>query len=197
MGKTPLLTEQQGAVLVRMARETLNKKLRRAQSPDAPQDLKAEPIDPALGRHGGIFVCLKMDNRLRGCIGTLSAREPLAEGAATYAEHAAFHDSRFPPLTANELDRIRIEVSVLTPPQPLAFTDAGDLLAKLRPGCDGVILCKGGRSATFLPQVWEQLPRAEDFLSQLCLKAGLAENAWRTERLKIETYQVQYFNEHD
>ena len=195
MENTPLLTAQQGAILIKLARDSLTQKLGRAGSPDAPVDLKAASADPALCRPGGIFVSLKMHNRLRGCIGTLSAREPLTEGAAIYAEHAAFHDPRFPALTANELDRISIEVSVLTPPRPLAFSDAEDLLAKLRPGCDGVILRKGGSSATFLPQVWEQLPQAEDFLSQLCLKAGLAQNAWRTERLSIETYQVQYFSE--
>jgi AmmeMemoRadiSam system protein A len=195
MENKPLLTEQQGAILIKLARDSLTEKLGLEGSPAAPLDLKAAPADPDLRRPGGIFVSLKLDNRLRGCIGTLSARETLADGAAIYAEHAAFHDPRFPALTASELDRIRIEVSVLTPPQPLSFSDAEDLLTKLRPGCDGVILRKGGSSATFLPQVWEQLPQAEDFLSQLCLKAGLAENAWRAERLSIETYQVQYFSE--
>jgi AmmeMemoRadiSam system protein A len=93
------------------------------------------------------------------------------------------------------LDQIDIEISILTAPQPLDYTDSVDLLSKLRTDIDGVIIRHGGASATFLPQVWEQLPRKEDFLNHLCQKAGLASDMWRTSKLKVLTYQVQYFDE--
>ncbi len=88
-----------------------------------------------------------------------------------------------------------IEISILTKPQPLEYTNNADLISKLRVNVDGVILQKGQASATFLPQVWEQLPRSEKFLSHLCVKAGLSANAWENTRLEISTYQVQYFEE--
>jgi len=140
-------------------------------------------------------VTLKIGGDLRGCIGTLTGREPLVEGVATHALNAAFHDPRFGPLTAEELNRVTIEVSVLGEPQPLRYEGAADLIAKLRPHVDGVILRKGYASATFLPQVWEQLPKPEAFLSHLCLKAGLSGDAWRKGQLEVQTYQVQYFEE--
>ncbi len=100
-----------------------------------------------------------------------------------------------PPLKPAELDRVDIEVSILTEPYPLEYRDSKDLLAKLRVNVDGVILRKGSASATFLPQVWEQLPRPEEFLSHLCMKAGLSADTWRESHLEVLTYQVQYFEE--
>ena len=120
---------------------------------------------------------------------------PLRKEVRRNALKAAFEDSRFKPLDLEELERVHIEVSVLTPPQPLEYFDTADLLRQLRPGVDGVILRQGISGATFLPQVWEQLPRPEDLLGQLCLKAGLSEKTWQNESLEIETYQVQSFEE--
>jgi hypothetical protein len=189
------LSPEQGQVLLQVARQSLNDKFGRGHASD-PATPPAAPLnDPALQASRGVFVTLKMDHDLRGCIGTLTGREPLVQGVREYALHAAFDDPRFKPLTAKELERVTIEVSVLTVPQPLEYSDANDLIAKLRPTVDGVILRKGYHSATFLPQVWEQLPRPESFLSHLCLKAGLDGEAWRRERLEVETYQVQYFEE--
>ena len=111
------------------------------------------------------------------------------------AINAAFHDPRFPPLSERELEKVDIEVSILTEPQPLEYADGEDLLTKLRVNVDGVIIRKGHASATFLPQVWEQLPDPEDFLEHLCMKAGLSSNAWRNTKLDVLTYQVQYFEE--
>jgi len=93
------------------------------------------------------------------------------------------------------LERTEIEVSILTKPQALAFRDGQDLIKKLRAHVDGVIIRKGHASATFLPQVWEQLPRAEDFLTHLCMKAGLPSDAWKNSELEVLTYRVQYFEE--
>lgn len=182
------LTPGQGQTLVRLARNTLQHKLLGEKTIE-------ESDDPALQRYSGTFVTLKIGGNLRGCIGNLSANEPLAQGVRHHAIQAAFHDPRFRPLSKAELARVSIEVSVLTEPQPLAYQNADDLIAKLRPHVDGVTLSKGFARATFLPQVWEQLPRPEQFLSHLCMKAGLEADAWRQGDLEIETYQVQYFEE--
>jgi len=151
--------------------------------------------DASLQTRCGTFVTLKHHGRLRGCIGSLSASDPLAEGVRRNAINAAFHDPRFSPLTESELSQIEIEVSVLTEPQPLVFSDPEDLLRKLQPNVHGVIIRQGYASATFLPQVWDQLPQKEDFLGQLCLKAGLPRDAWKRGALQVSTYQVQYFEE--
>ncbi|RJQ69942.1 MAG: AmmeMemoRadiSam system protein A [Desulfobacteraceae bacterium] len=191
----PQLSDAQGRVLLKLARAALNEKFGITAASDPPGDLPTDVNDPALQACSGIFVTLKIGACLRGCIGSLVGGEPLFQGVRTYAKHAAFSDPRFKPLTQAELQKVRIEVSVLTPPRALSFDGADDLLAKLRPGVDGVTLRKDYCSATFLPQVWEQLPQPEDFLCQLCLKAGLAPDAWRTGQLGVETYQVQHFEE--
>jgi AmmeMemoRadiSam system protein A len=131
--------------------------------------LEAELREPVFERACGTFVTLKKEGLLRGCIGSLSSDVPLKENVRQNALHAAFHDPRFTPLGADEFPLIEIEVSVLTPPSELPYDGPDDLLERLRPESDGVILRKGGASATFLPQVWKQLPRREDFLSHLCL----------------------------
>jgi AmmeMemoRadiSam system protein A len=189
------LTPEQGCALVRLARDTLNSHFGRPAGAGAAQQAGPALDDPALQTRCGTFVTLKIGGNLRGCIGTLTGREPLVEGVRTHALNAAFHDPRFRPLTAAELERVAIEVSVLTEPRPLAYGGADDLIAKLRPQVDGVTIRQGYASATFLPQVWDQLPNPETFLSQLCLKAGLSADAWRQGRLEVETYQVQYFEE--
>jgi AmmeMemoRadiSam system protein A len=116
-------------------------------------------------------------------------------GVRENAVNAAFHDPRFHPLRESEVGRTRIEVSILTEPKPLVFHDGRDLAGKLRVHVDGVIVRKGYAAATFLPQVWEQLPAPEDFLSHLCRKAGLPPDAWNRPGLKVSIYQVQYFEE--
>ncbi|RLB98082.1 MAG: TIGR00296 family protein [Deltaproteobacteria bacterium] len=187
------LTEAQGQLLVRLARQTIARRLGRAAGEG---DLAAQAAkEPAFQRRSGTFVTLKIDGRLRGCIGSLAAEETICQGVQRNALNAAFNDYRFAPLTAEELDQVAIEVSILTPPAPLDYRDADDLVARLRPGVDGVILRQGSRSATFLPQVWEQLPRAEAFLDHLCLKAGLSPEAWRRGEVQVSTYQVVYFEE--
>jgi AmmeMemoRadiSam system protein A len=187
------LTEAQGQQLLQLARQTIARRLGRAAEDAAVAATAAD--DPAFQRRSGTFVTLKIDGQLRGCIGSLAAEETIYEGVRRNALNAAFSDYRFAPLTAEELDETTIEVSVLTPPAPLAYRDAEDLVAKLQPGVDGVILRQGSRSATFLPQVWAQLPRPEAFLDHLCLKAGLRPEAWRRKETKVSTYQVISFEE--
>ena len=190
------ITETQGQALVRLARKTLMERFNR-QADAGEENRLAETLkEPTLQICCGTFVTLKLENQLRGCIGSLTGSESLVDGIKSHAVNAAFHDPRFPPLNAAELDKVIIEVSVLTEPQPLAYDDADDLIAKLRPHVDGVTLRKGFARATFLPQVWEQLSRPEDFLSHLCMKAGLDSHAWRNAHPEVEVYQVQHFEEH-
>ena len=185
------LIEEQGQVLVRLARQTIARKLGRQV---AEVDESSLAIAPLQAGHG-TFVTLHLAGELRGCIGNLTASESVVDGVRRNANNAAFHDPRFAPLTIGELDAVEIEVSILTDPQPLEYEGPEDLLARLRPGIDGVIIKKGFASATFLPQVWEQLPESRDFLAYLCRKAGLASDAWLHADLKVSTYQVQYFSE--
>jgi len=185
------LSQHQGQTLIKLARETISQKLGHVSDKIDPDSLR----DLDFQERRGTFVTLTIDGRLRGCIGSLQTTASILEGVRRNAVNAAFHDPRFSKLEAENLDKIEIEVSILTDPQPLEYLDGMDLLAKLRPHVDGVILRKGSASATFLPQVWEQLPRPEDFLSQLCRKAGLPAIEWKKGKLKILTYQVQYFEE--
>jgi AmmeMemoRadiSam system protein A len=189
------LTPDQGRALVALARQTLMAHFHRRLAEEKTADLEARLEDEALGVHSGTFVTLKIGGELRGCIGSLVGREPLADGVRSNAINAAFHDPRFRRLTDKELDRVSIEVSVLTSPQPLEYSGPDDLIAKLRPGIDGVTLRRGEAGSTFLPQVWEQLPDPGSFLSHLCRKAGLPAGAWRDGDLDVEIYQVQYFEE--
>jgi AmmeMemoRadiSam system protein B/AmmeMemoRadiSam system protein A len=189
------LTPRQGTALVTLARQTLARHFGLNVPAADAEALETLLEERALQARCGTFVTLKIDNQLRGCIGSLSASAPMVKGVRDNALNAAFHDPRFPPLSRKELDRVHIEVSVLSEPVPLAYSDADDLIAKLKPGTDGVIIKKGHAGATFLPQVWEQLPESEQFLSHLCMKAGLPAHQWRKGDLKVRVYQVQYFEE--
>lgn len=189
------LTQLQGHALVALARQTLMAKFNRKISQEEKEKLEAQLQSEVLQVKCGTFVTLKIGGQLRGCIGRLVGRKSLAEDVRSNCLNAAFHDPRFRPLTNGELDHVTIEVSVLTAPKPLAYDDGGDLIAKLRPRIDGVTIRTGLSGATFLPQVWEQLPDAETFLSHLCRKAGIPSDVWRQGDLAVETYQVQYFEE--
>jgi len=187
------LDRRQGRVLVRLARQTIAERLGLVVAdPVRPDELD----DPALQARRGVFVTLHRAGRLRGCIGSLVGVEPLVEGVRRNAVNAAFGDPRFPPLRPAEYPDLEVEVSVLSTPRPLPYDGPEDLLQKLRPGRDGVIIqAADGRRATFLPQVWAQLPQPRAFLSQLCRKAGLPEDAWLEGDLDVSTYQVQFFTD--
>ena len=189
------LTEAQGRLLLRLARKTLQKKLGAAPMETDKYLNDETAADPDLQRRLGVFVTLNKAGALRGCIGSLTGSSPLLDGVRSNALNAAFNDPRFPPLTKKELDQIHIEISVLTEPEPLNYTDSSDLLRRLRPHVDGVILRWSGASATYLPQVWDQLSDPGAFLTSLCLKAGLPGDTWRHKAVTIETYQVQAFEE--
>jgi AmmeMemoRadiSam system protein A len=189
-------SEDQGGLLVKLARKTIQDKLGCEGVKSGSEDLLSALDHDCFKLHCGTFVTLKIKGQLRGCIGNLTPTETVLEGVKRNAVNAAFHDPRFSPLSRDELDRTEIEVSILTKPRPLAYSDGQDLINKLRVNVDGVIIRKGHASATFLPQVWEQLPVPQDFLSHLCMKAGLPSDAWHGSDLEVLTYQVQYFEEH-
>jgi AmmeMemoRadiSam system protein A len=185
------LTEEEGKYLLFVARKTIQEALIERNTKEPSPSVES----PKYLERRGTFVTLTVDGALRGCIGHIIPQESLIEGVRINAINAALHDPRFRPLSRNELQKIRIEVSILTEPEPLSFSDANDLSMKLRPGIDGVILKKSFHQATFLPQVWEQLPDKSSFLSHLCMKAGLDGDAWKKERIDVYIYQVQAFEE--
>jgi AmmeMemoRadiSam system protein B/AmmeMemoRadiSam system protein A len=152
---------------------------------------EAPPTDaaPWLNRPGASFVTLMLEDRLRGCIGSLAATRRLGEDVAQNALAAALRDPRFAPLAADEWQRCQLEVSVLSPAKPLRFGDEAEMLAQLRAGEDGVILEHEGRRATFLPQVWESLPDKRQFLGELMRKAGIPAET-RLARCKLWRYRV-------
>jgi uncharacterized protein len=190
---TDQLTDGEKQVLLRLAREALEYAVRGKKLPP----LDENSLTPHLREQGASFVTLTIDGELRGCIGALEAYQPLVDDVREHAAAAALEDPRFRPVAETELNRIKLEVSRLTAPSPLEYSSSVDLLAKLRPNVDGVILKSDYRRATFLPQVWEKIPDAKDFLDHLCSKMGAQPNLWRNTKLQVYVYQVEEFHEMD
>jgi AmmeMemoRadiSam system protein A len=147
---------------------------------------------PALRAHQAAFVTLNRAGQLRGCIGHLEATQPLVLDVADNAFAAAFRDPRFLPLAPDELDGLEIHVSVLSPPVALEVSSEEELLRRLRPGIDGLILDDGLHRGTFLPSVWESLPKPAQFVGQLKLKAGLPIAYW-SDRIRVSRYTTESF----
>lgn len=186
------ITDRDRNALLALARSAIEAELLDGKFPLRPKD-----PSPALMEKRGCFVTLHKKGDLRGCIGCIEPETSLVKGIEENALNAAFRDPRFPPLSAEELPEIEIEVSVLTPPKPLSFTDGEDLKAQLIPGIHGVILSRGWQRSTFLPQVWKQLPQKESFLGHLCRKAGMERDCWKDENTTIKVYQAEHFSESD
>lgn len=175
---------QSGAALIAIARAAIEEKLFG----------KAARLDaPWLERPGATFVTLLKDGELRGCVGSLEATRPLAQDVAENALAAAFRDPRFPELSAAEWLQCQVEVSLLSAPKPVRFTDEADLMRQIRAGEDGLILESEGRRATFLPQVWQGVPDKRAFLGHLLCKAGLPADT-RLETCRISRYRVMKFD---
>jgi len=180
-------TEQQQRLLLDIARAGLEASVR-GEKYTPPADI------PALLRENrGCFVTLTAGGALRGCIGYIEPIKPLFQAVAENAKNAALSDPRFPRVTPAELSRITVEVSVLTKPEVLEHDGAADLLAKLVPERDGVILSDGMHQSTYLPQVWEQLPGKVAFLEQLSLKAHMSKDWWK--HAEVKTYRAEHFSE--
>lgn len=175
-----------GPILLVRARQAIAHELGLAPNPPAP--------DPRLADRGACFVTLNSNGALRGCIGSVKPQRLLGDDVSQNAIGAAIRDPRFPPLTAREFEDVHIEVSLLSQAEFIDFASEADLCAQLRPGIDGLILFSGCRSATFLPQVWDQLPEPAHFLAALKQKAGLAPDA-PANNLMAARYTVRKWRE--
>lgn len=144
---------------------------------------------PWLRQHGACFITLMRDDKLRGCIGTLRPHRTLADDVRANAVGAAFRDPRFAPLTAAEFAAIAVEIAVLSPLEPMGFSDERDALRQLRAGLDGIVFEYGHHTSTFLPQVWSDFKEPSDFLSHLKYKAGLPPDFWDKD-VKLSRYTV-------
>ncbi|HEY9051535.1 MAG TPA: AmmeMemoRadiSam system protein A [Gammaproteobacteria bacterium] len=179
------LTAEEKTILLDIARESINYGLKHGK----PIPVTAADYSNTLQQDAATFVTLNLNNQLRGCIGTLEAYQPLIKDVADHAFAAAFHDSRFPPLTAAESIHLDIHISILTPSTPMSFISEEDLIRQIQPGVDGLILEDGFHKGTFLPSVWEGLSTAKEFLQHLKLKAGLGKNYW-SENIKVSRYRT-------
>ncbi|HLG18779.1 MAG TPA: AmmeMemoRadiSam system protein A [Bdellovibrionota bacterium] len=182
------MTEEQGKILLRLARNAIAKELG-----ERTEEIRKENW---LNESGATFVTIMHNGELRGCIGSIEARRSLGEDVEENAVAAALKDYRFPPLEPDELDGTEIEVSLLSPLTELTFSNEEEAIAQLRPGIDGVVFKDNHVRSTFLPQVWEKLPDARKFLTELKLKAGLAPNFWSPE-VRLYRYAVTKWREKD
>ncbi len=185
-----MLGPEDRSTLLRLARRAVTLAARGQPLPPVETDSPS----PALRAAGSAFVTLTQRGALRGCIGGLEARQPLASDVWEHAYAAAREDPRFGPVRPEDLDSLHIEVSSLSPPSPLNVPP-DQLTTALRPGIDGVILRRGPLRATFLPQVWQKVPDPVEFLDMLCDKAGLPRSAWLRGEVEVLAYQVESFEE--
>lgn len=184
-------SKEERKALLDLARKSLTEVVTHGRLPDA----KAADFTPRCSEEKGCFVTLTKNGVLRGCIGNIMPNGPLWKSVMENARNAAIRDYRFPPVQPDELRQIEIEISVLTVPQPLKFESPDDLVKKLRPHTDGVVLELGLRTATYLPQVWEQISDPIRFLSSLSMKAGAGPDDWRRPGTRVLIYQVEAFKE--
>ena len=182
--------ESTGTELLRLARGSIEYGFIHRE----PLPIQCDELHPELTEPGATFTTLRFEGELRGCCGTLEAVRPLAEDVTRSAFRAAFRDPRFDPVGEEELGAIRLEVSVLSPLEPIPVTDEADLLDRLMPGTDGLVIVADGRRATFLPEVWEMLPDSRQFLAALKAKCGLATDYW-SERLEFHRYRTRSYTE--
>jgi MEMO1 family protein len=185
------LTVGERRVLLELARKTVKDAAKQGR----PSEVATNGIAGKLLQLKGCFVTLTKSGQLRGCIGHILPQEALYQAISDNASSAALRDPRFRPVRSDEVDEIQIEISILTEPRWLRFTSTADLLSQLRPHKDGVVLRIGVRSATYLPQVWAQLPDKVTFMNSLAEKAGCTAAAWRDPGTAVATYQVESFKE--
>lgn len=182
-------SEVDRGVLLELARNSI----RGGIGSDRAPTIEVADYAPNLREQLACFVTLNRQGRLRGCIGHLEAGQPLVLDVAENAWSAAFRDPRFPPLEPPELADLQIHISVLSPPQPMRFDSETDLLRQIHPGSDGLILQDGRARGTFLPSVWESLPRVDDFWRHLKGKAGLPPDHW-SDSLRVSRYETESFS---
>jgi len=187
------LTSEEKHLLLKLARQSIELAVNGHPLPI----LKLDEFSPPLQENGAAFVTLTEEGELRGCIGALEPFQPLVQDVCEHAAAAALEDFRFYPVRPQEVNRLEIEISRLTPQVPLPYERPEELARLLRPGIDGVVLRDGSHRATFLPQVWEKVENPAEFLSQLCLKMGVSANYWQKKVLQVSIYQVEEFKEEE
>ncbi len=180
------LSKAQQQQLLELAKSSIRQGLQTGK----PLKINLSDYQAALIEPRATFVTLHRNQQLRGCMGVLEAIRPLAEDISENAFSAAFKDPRFPALETDEFDDLEIHLSLLTPAEPVSFTSEQDLLSQLKPGIDGLIFQDGYRRATFLPSVWESLPKPDQFLRHLKQKAGLAPDYW-SNNIKVFRYRTE------
>ena len=182
----PLESPEDREALLEAARASIRHGLERG----SPLRVDPDRFSPRLREPGACFVTLRCSGRLRGCVGSLEATRSLVEDVAQNAFASAFRDSRFQPLTQEEEAGLDVHLSILTPPEPLPCRSEAELLSKLQPGIDGLILQDGPNRATFLPSVWESLVEPKKFLAELKRKAGLREDHW-SDGIRFQRYRTE------
>jgi len=186
-----MYSESQKEALLKLARQSILHYFKTSRTLKVNQT----DIDEDYKRNRAVFVTLSMGGDLRGCIGSLEATQPLYKDIIENSVRAAFFDPRFEAVSEEELNDISIEISVLSKPEKIPFSGFEDLINKITPFKDGIVLKKGIAKATYLPQVWKQIPKAETFLSSLCVKAGLDPESWKDNDIEIEKYHIEEFSE--
>ncbi len=158
-------------------------------------DLAALPA--ALSEPGASFVTITNHGKLRGCIGSTEVSSPLAQDVARNAISAATRDFRFPSVTERELSEIHLEVTILTPPRALSYHNYDDLLTKIHPGTDGIILSSGIKKGLLLPQVWARIPQPDRFLEMIAQKAGIPSRELRDDppTITVQTFEARHYAE--
>lgn len=183
------LTTEDKQTLLALARQTLVDYFIPQQS-----DIETLSAEPLLSRHAGCFVTLFLDGKLCGCMGDIEGHRPLSKSIPELARCSAFKDNRFPPLLASQMDRLKVEISVLSPLSPLKVRDEDALLRYLAEHPYGVVLSDAFHRSVYLPQVWEQLPQPDEFIRELKRKGGWASDHWSDDML-VELFTVEHFCE--
>ena len=189
--RLPTCTAGEKQALLALAHNAIRAAVRGQPAPEP----RPDGLSPNLSGSAATFVTLRLDGQLRGCVGNLTAREPLYRSVAANAAGAALRDTRFSPVTLDEADRLEIHVSILSPLVPLRSGTPAALLEQITCPLDGVVLKSGGRTATFLPQVWRSFAHKEEFLEALSKKAGLDSSAWKAPGAELSVYRVSEFGE--
>jgi len=186
---TEELSRQQQLILLKVANKALDYGLEHHTK----IPIKVSEFECRLQEPGASFVTLHLNGLLRGCIGTLEAYQPLVKDVSEHAYAAGFQDPRFPALTTKERNQLEISISVLSKASSIDCIDENDLVSKIHPGIDGLILEEGIHRGTFLPSVWESLSDPQEFLRQLKRKAGLMPDYW-SDSLTVSRYTTQSFS---
>jgi len=184
------MTEGDKLTALRLARNAIESELLGTPA------VRADQLSDVFSQNGAVFVTIKTkEGNLRGCIGSLIAHRSLYEDIVENAKSSAFSDPRFPPMNITELPFVKIELSFLSEPERIETTGGSDLLSKITPSKDGLIIKHEEYQATFLPSVWDELPGKEEFISRLCQKAGLPADFWKSGQLEVYRYGAEKFNE--